>query len=108
MKLLSLFYKEYKDFIAEDASLNAMSFTPTDIERAATFLLHLPVVSCFCVAATRLLSKAGWRKEHQLQDDHLQSFVLKEVAKGWTLAKGRYNSKFTRFHLLSFLELIRR
>ena len=90
---------EVKDFIAKDASLNAMSFTPTDIERAATFLLHLPDVSCFYVAATRLLSKAGWRKEHQLQDDDLQSFVLKEVAKGWTLAKGRYNSKFTRFHL---------
>ena len=90
---------EVKDFIAKDASLNAMSFTPTDIERAATFLLHLPDVCCFYVAATRLLSKAGWRKEHQLQDDDLQSFVLKEVAKGWTLAKGRHNSKFTRFHL---------
>ena len=90
---------EVKDFIAKDASLNAMSFTPTDIERAATFLLHLPDVSCFYVAATRLLSKAGWSKEHQLQDDDLQSFVLKEVAKGWTLAKGRYKSKFTRFHL---------
>ena len=76
-----------------------MSFTPTDIERAATFLLHLPDVSCFYVAATRLLSKAGWSKEHQLQDDDLQSFVLKEVAKGWTLAKGRHRSKFTRFHL---------
>ena len=57
---------EVNDFIAKDPSLNAMSFTPTDIERAATFLLHLPDVSCFYVAATRLLSKAGWRKEHQL------------------------------------------
>ena len=76
-----------------------MSFTPSDIERAAIFLLHLPDVSCFYVAATRLLSKAGWKKEHQLQDDDLQSFVLKEIAKGWTLAKGRNRSKFTRFHL---------
>ena len=90
---------EVNDFIAKDPSLNAMSFTPTDIERAATFLLHLPDVSCFYVAATRLLSKAGWRKEHQLQDDDLQSFVLKEIAKGWTLATGRKRSKFTRFHL---------
>ena len=90
---------EVKDFIAQDPSLNAMSFTDRDIERAATFLLHLPDVSCFYVAATRLLSKAGWKKKHQLQDDDLQSFVLKEIAKGWTLAKGRTRSKFTRFHL---------
>ena len=43
---------EVNDFIAQDPSLNAMSFTHSDIELAATFLLHLPDVSCFYVAAT--------------------------------------------------------
>ena len=37
VKLISLFYKECKDLIAEDASLNALRFTPTDIERSVRF-----------------------------------------------------------------------
>ena len=90
---------EIRDFVEKTPALSDLNFDDSELERSALFLLHLPDVSCFYVTATRILSKANWTKEHKLQDTDLQSLVLKEIAKGWTLAKYRSKSSFTRFHL---------